>query len=140
MLSSIHIKGKVEPILISADRAKIIKQKWAGDNPVPRNQVLDLGSWCGEYGQIKSIEIEKPKKYDDPEPIELELTPDQKIERRKIIDAMTIKLKEAKILPKNYPYHKGPRPYEITRTALLAYKELHGVEYQLPENAIIIEE
>lgn len=59
---------------------------------------------------------------------------------RKIIDETTEKLKESGALPKNYPNHKKKRPYEVTRAALLAYKELHGVEYQLPEGAIILED
>lgn len=35
---------------------------------------------------------------------------------------------------------KKKRQYELTRSALIAYKELHGVEYVLPESAIIIED
>lgn len=68
---------------------------------------------------------------------------EENIERQRVRELFAVttnQLKESGVLPENYPKHKGKRPYEVTRSALLAYKELHGVEYQLPEGAIIIEE
>lgn len=75
-MATINIKGRADPIIVSSERARIVKKNWCGDNPVPRDQILDLGEWAGEYGQIKSVELEKLIKYDSPE-FEEKLTPEQ---------------------------------------------------------------
>ena len=60
-MANIFIKGKKDTIYLSNERAKKIKQRWLGDGieKASGNEILDLGEWCGEYSQIKAIEMEK---------------------------------------------------------------------------------
>jgi hypothetical protein len=57
-MASVHIARKREPVIIANDRAKQLKEKLL-DSRVPRETMVDLGTWMGSIGEIKSIEIEE---------------------------------------------------------------------------------
>lgn len=148
-MSLIKIKGRVDGIKVSYSTAKKIKQMKFGDDTVfpviskaKATDLIDLGEeWAGEFGQIASIQIgEVSSKYQIEQPDELPLTPEQKLETRKIIDKMTITLKENKVLPDNYPNHRQPRPYEVLRSELVKYKETYGRDFSVPNGSMIIED
>lgn len=63
-MAKIKIKGRSDLLHISNDIARRIKSRWMGDpekriERAPRDSVVDLGEWSGEYGQISSIEMDK---------------------------------------------------------------------------------
>lgn len=63
-MATIKIKGRTDPLRIPNDRARKLKERWLGDpnrsiEKAPRTDIIDLGDWCGEYGQIASIELDK---------------------------------------------------------------------------------
>lgn len=64
-MANIKIKGRTESIIISNDLAKKIKLLKFGDengnNKASSTDLIDLGEWAGEIGEIRSIEIEKPR-------------------------------------------------------------------------------
>lgn len=66
-MAEIKIKGRREPIVVPnvlAHKARIL---WRGDpsmnrSPAPRTDIIDLGLWSGELGQIASIEMDHQSK------------------------------------------------------------------------------
>lgn len=63
-MASIKIKGRDDPVFLPNEKAFKIKQRWTGDpeRGVPkaaRNDIVDLGDWSGEYGSIRTIELDK---------------------------------------------------------------------------------
>jgi hypothetical protein len=69
-MAMIKIKNRSDLIIIPNEMGIRIKDKWLGNSEkkigkANKNDVLDLGEWAGEYGQISSIEIEKEKRIDD---------------------------------------------------------------------------
>lgn len=61
-MAIIKIRGRLEEIIVSNERAIRIKQLWAGDpgkniSPSPKTDIVDLGAWTGELGRIVSIEL-----------------------------------------------------------------------------------
>lgn len=59
---------------------------------------------------------------------------------REIIDRNTELLKKSGALPENYPYHKGSKPYELLRSALVEYKEKYNMDFTIPAGSVIIED
>lgn len=62
-MAKIHLRNRPVPIEVPNEMAKKIKKRWLGDpeNNIPRaakQDVIDLEEWCGEYGLIKSIELD----------------------------------------------------------------------------------
>lgn len=71
----IKIKGRIEPITVTGEVARKIKDRWVGNEAkgikkAERSDVLDLGEWCGEYGQIKEIDtkVESARAPEKPDP------------------------------------------------------------------------
>ncbi len=63
-MAIITIKGRNEGIVISNETAIEIKKRWIGSPGIAKadkTDILDLGEWCGEYGKISSIEVEKER-------------------------------------------------------------------------------
>lgn len=63
-MARIRIKGRTEEIIVDNDKARRIKARWAGDpqnniTKADRGDILDLGEWSGEYGSIRSIELDR---------------------------------------------------------------------------------
>lgn len=63
-MALISIKGRKEPIEISNEIARKIKHRWCGDvntgaGKADKTDILDLGEWAGEYGAIRSIELDR---------------------------------------------------------------------------------
>lgn len=65
-MAKITIKGRKEPIEVENEIAKRVKSRWCGDpttgaGKAQKDDILDLGEWAGEYGSIRSIELDKYK-------------------------------------------------------------------------------
>lgn len=66
-MALIYIKRRKEAIEVSNERAQALKDVWIGANgkdKMDEHELVDLGEWSGEIGQIVSIEmtkIEAPK-------------------------------------------------------------------------------
>lgn len=63
-MAKIFIKSRKEPLEIPNEKAKQIKLRWCGDSntgagKAERDDILDLGEWAGEYGSIRSIELDR---------------------------------------------------------------------------------
>lgn len=63
-MALISIKGRKDPIEVPNDIARKVKRRWlgvfeTGEGKAEKTDVLDLGDWAGEYGQIKSVELDK---------------------------------------------------------------------------------
>ncbi len=82
-MATLKIKGRTESLRIPNDRARKLKERWLG-NPAhqiekaPRTDIIDLGDWCGEYGQIASIELDKPPA---PDPVDDQRKDEERIAR-----------------------------------------------------------
>lgn len=63
-MAIINIKGR-ESIKISNDRARELKDLLFDANQ-PRNLLIDLGSWSGELGSVRSIELDKDEVKGEP--------------------------------------------------------------------------
>ena len=61
-MALICVTGRRDPIEISNDRAKVLKEKWL-DEKTPKDKRLDLDIWAGTYGQIKTIELTSERRY-----------------------------------------------------------------------------
>lgn len=140
-MSLIKIKGRPDPIRLSYERAKKIKQRKFGDDtvspPVSKaspSDLIDLGDeWCGTYGQIISIELgDKPRPV-QPQIQEPEQTPE---DREKAREALRKIGEEFGFTGKG----KKAKKLTLTRSGLNEYKEKHGVEYKVPEGYEIIED
>lgn len=57
MASQIKVKGRLELVVVSDDKARQIKRLWM-DASVDRDMVIDLGRWAGTLGDIKDFRIE----------------------------------------------------------------------------------
>lgn len=67
-MATIKIRGRLEPITVTDDVAKKVKDRKFGNGNVPKaepNELLDLGDWSGEYGRIVEIELSKKPDTDD---------------------------------------------------------------------------
>lgn len=67
-MAKVRIKRKLELLTIDDDRARSLKNRWLGINGASKAEVtelLDLGSWAGNYGQIDGVEIETERKVDE---------------------------------------------------------------------------
>lgn len=63
-MAQIIIKGRKDPIVVDNDTAKRVKSRWCGDpttgaGKAQKDDILDLGEWAGEYGAIRSIELDR---------------------------------------------------------------------------------
>lgn len=56
-MAKIKVKTRMEGIWVENGRAKEIKNKWI-KREYAKGDILDLGLWAGEWGQIRSVEIE----------------------------------------------------------------------------------
>lgn len=68
-MAKITIKRKIDPIMLSDEKAKKLKEKWGSK---PKDARVDLGDWAGTYGDIANIEISQSgtpskRKYSDAE-------------------------------------------------------------------------
>lgn len=118
-MAIIKIKGRTDPIRIPNDRARTLKARWLGDparqvEKAPRGDLVDLGDWCGEYGQIASIELDKappvPKEENDAK------------------DEDRLRLANEKFR-KSPPEHKAKNLDKFR----IAYMTRHGYEQPTPE-------
>lgn len=90
-MAIIYIKGKQDPIHVPNDKAAKIKQRWLGDPEfdIPKAEytdIIDLGEWAGEYGQIKGIEIEKVESHKEFTPPRIETPEEHARTRAKIAE------------------------------------------------------
>lgn len=63
-MAKIIIKGRKEPIELDNETAKKVKHRWCGDvstgaGKADPTDIVDLGDWAGEYGSIRSIELDR---------------------------------------------------------------------------------
>ena len=63
-MAHIKIKGRLEPITVSNERAIRLKALRFGDpykklSPAPLTDVVDLGDWSGEIGRISEVELDR---------------------------------------------------------------------------------
>ncbi len=61
-MAIINFKGGAKSIVLDDTRAEALKEKWSDPN-TPKTDIVNLGTWAGQYSEIKSIEIE-PKHKD----------------------------------------------------------------------------
>ena len=86
-MAIIKIKGRADPIIVSNDIARKVKQMKFGDeeNHIVKAQssdLVDLGDqWSGEFSRIVEIELDKLKVYREEEK-EPELT---EIEKKEVV-------------------------------------------------------
>lgn len=67
-MATLYIKRKQDPFTIEDERARAVKNRLFGLNGAAKASPLDLvdlGVWSGQYGQISSIEIEGDKRRDE---------------------------------------------------------------------------
>lgn len=139
-MSVIKVKGRLDPIIISYDRAKKVKQKKFGDDTVnppvlkaSPSDLIDLGKdWAGMYGQIVSIELGDEPRASQPQIKEPEYTPEDRLFAQKEIQRIGREL--------GFGKNKKIKKLTLTRSSLNEYKEKHGVEYKVPDGVEIIED
>lgn len=89
-MALIHIRRRQEPITISDERARILKDRKFGNEikhvqKAEPSESVDLGEWAGEYGEIRAIDI--PPRYAKSYPeTPKNLTPEERENVRKILD------------------------------------------------------
>ena len=71
-MAKINIRGRNDGVFVSDERAQEVKRIWLEGE---REATLDLGEWCGTFGQIKSIDIEPTVSTADRH--DYELTPEE---------------------------------------------------------------
>ena len=62
MTARIYINKRIQPIFLERDRAIKLKNRKFGLNRTPRadpQEAVDLGTWAGQYSEIKSIDLEE---------------------------------------------------------------------------------
>ena len=65
-MAYIYIKKRNDPIHMDNVRARKIKDMWLGTPTTQKanpNDLIDLGTWSGEFSRIASIEMEVERKY-----------------------------------------------------------------------------
>jgi hypothetical protein len=95
-MAKIFIKGRNEPLEVQNEIAKQVKHRWCGDvstgaGKAEKSDIVDLGDWAGEYGQIRCIELDRYIPPARTRPVE------------------TIATRTVKIVPINYELNEGER-------------------------------
>jgi len=87
-MALVFIKSRQQPIEINTEKARGIKARWLGDsfNKIEKadiHDVLDLGEWAGEYGQIRSIDLYSKHPDEERESRQKKMEEEQREQRMK---------------------------------------------------------
>lgn len=78
-MAKVFIKNRKEPLEVDNTTAKRVKSRWCGDpttgaGKAQKDDILDLGEWAGEYGAIRSIELDRYIHPEQTKPVQNKIT------------------------------------------------------------------
>lgn len=146
-MAILKIKRRTEVIIRPYEFMKKIKQRWGGDDTVTppiekasKDAVLDLGDeYTGTYGQIESIELNDRPRASQSEPEDVPLSDEEKKSNRHALEKVRKDLEEQGFLGKKSSIQSNSSLL-INRSALVAYKQKFGREYDIPEGFSVVED